>query len=216
MLLLPGHSDSIFSYQLLVETETLSWLKNWRRRCAKSSGDMIPSSLLLLMVTDLKEVELGTTFLNATKREGPASLTQISFLASSLPLSPTASVWHHHFNLAAFCWETRFPGWQERQQKHGHFSPGFGELNLSANGLCHKASVGRRWEMKMERGRGPDNNRSGAKENMQEAIPVYHLKLQWECVLEAGKVHHTMLCPASVAWKKSLFGNLSLCWEHIL
>lgn len=56
---------------------------------------MIPSSLLLLMVTDLKEVELGTTFLNTTKEEGPASLSQISFLAYSLPHSPTTSIWQH-------------------------------------------------------------------------------------------------------------------------
>lgn len=145
VLLLPGHSDSIFSQQLLVETETLLWLKNWSRRCVKSSGDMIPASLLLLMVTDLKQVELGTTFLNTTKGEGPASLSQVSFLASSMPHSPTTSFWHHCFNSAAF-WlrQLSVPGRQERQQEHGHFSPGFGELNLSANRLCHKASVGGR------------------------------------------------------------------------
>lgn len=56
---------------------------------------MIPSSLLLLIVTDLKEVELGTAFLNTAKGDGPLSLSQISFLASSLPHSPTASIWQH-------------------------------------------------------------------------------------------------------------------------
>lgn len=60
------------------------------------------------------------------------------------------------------------PRGREGEQRRGQFSSGFGELNLSANGLCHEASVGGRQEMRKERGRATARGRSRAKENKQE------------------------------------------------
>lgn len=95
-----------------------------------------------------------------------------------LPLRKSPSLllpamFSHHFILALPSMrQLNSPRCWEREQKHGQVSSGFGDLNLSANGLCHKASVGGRQEMRKERGRGTDSGSSEAKESKQQVMPA--------------------------------------------